>query len=118
MIMQIETSLSVVLIIGFITILIYYSIISPKTSSSSSSSSIVDFLSNQIIKRQVFCFLVCIPPFYTLVLIITRIAFFPGNFVTFLYEFYRCNSGSSSSSSLAQICSNFDEVLPFSYHKH
>jgi hypothetical protein len=47
--MQIETSLAILFIIGFITILIYYSIISPKI------ISLDDFLSNHIIKRQIFC---------------------------------------------------------------
>ena len=101
MLMHVESSLAVVLVVGFITALVYYSIISPKI------TSLEEFLSNQIIKRQLFCFLVCIPPFYIITLSITRIVLFPENFITLLYEVYRCSQPSSSPS---PVCDNFDEV--------
>jgi hypothetical protein len=101
MLMHVESSLAVVLVVGFITALVYYSIISPKITSQE------EFLSNQIIKRQLFCFLVCIPPFYIITLSISRIVLFPENFITLLYEVYRCSQPSSSPS---PVCDNFDEV--------
>jgi len=103
--MHVESSLAVVLVVGFITALVYYSIISPKITSQE------EFLSNQIIKRQLFCFLVCIPPFYIITLSIARIVLFPENFITLLYEVYRCSQPSSSPS---PVCDNFDEVN----HRH
>lgn len=107
MVFQVESSLAVLIVVGFITVLVYNSIISPKIASQD------DFLSNQVIKRQIFCFLVCTPPFYIVTLSITRIVFFPENLMTFVYEVYRCSRGSSSS--LDQICNNFDEVIVI-YH--
>ena len=96
----VESSLAILVVIGFITILISYSIISPKI------TSLDEFLLNQITKRQIFCFLVCFPPFYIIILIITRIILFPGNVIIFLYDLYNC----SRSQELSQKCSNFDEV--------
>ena len=109
-----ESSLAILVILAFITVLLSYSIVSTQITSSD------EFLLYEITKRQIFCFFVCFPPFYITILIATRITLFPGNVVTFLYELYNCSiplssSLSSSSSSLeslefSQKCNNFDEV--------